>query len=63
MLVTRPKLPDNIPYLLQRYLDDQLTELEYNELSDWLKKYPDDHRWIDYHGNQEETELADDDLD
>jgi transmembrane sensor len=34
--------------LLQRYLDDQLTEPEYNELARGLEQYPDDQPWSEW---------------
>jgi transmembrane sensor len=38
----------SILYLLQRYLDDQLTETEYAELAKWLEQYPDDQPWSEW---------------
>jgi transmembrane sensor len=42
-------MPENpvIISLLQRYLDDQLTETEFEELAGWLKQFPDDDSWAE----------------
>jgi ferric-dicitrate binding protein FerR (iron transport regulator) len=34
--------------LLQRYLDDQLTETEHAELASWLQQYPTDEPWSEW---------------
>ena len=38
----------SILVLLQRYLDDQLTETEYAELASWLQQYPTDEPWSEW---------------
>jgi transmembrane sensor len=38
----------SILVLLQRYLDDQLTETEYAELAGWLQQYPTDDPWSEW---------------
>lgn len=38
----------SILVLLQRYLDDQLTETEYAELAGWLQQYPTDEPWSEW---------------
>jgi transmembrane sensor len=46
----------SILFLLQRYLDDQLTETEYAELAKWLQQYPADEplsEWLQTLGMQQ----------
>jgi ferric-dicitrate binding protein FerR (iron transport regulator) len=48
----------NILLLLQRYLDDQLTETEYAELAALLKKYPEDQPWTEWLQELEKAQPA-----